>query len=184
MLPAWGQLLAYDLVQILSPHSSFRCCRNDSSNGGATDEIIQCYVRTGDGCKEYKRSIPSKEPDSCKFDYRNQMNAASGFLDGSGLYGTTEKEILALRTFTNGKVDIKACLRCNEPGAIGALHTILLKEHNRIADEMSTLNQKWSDTTLFYETRRAIIAQIQHITYNEFLPIVLGNQIASSPDLR
>ncbi|XP_065073904.1 uncharacterized protein LOC135697958 isoform X1 [Ochlerotatus camptorhynchus] len=183
MLPAWGQLLAYDLVQILSPHSSFRCCRNNSSID-TTDEIIQCYVRTGDGCKEYKRSIASNEPGSCKFDYRNQMNAASGLLDGSGLYGTTEKEILALRTFTIGKVDIKACLRCNEPGAIGALHTILLKEHNRIADEMSRLNKEWSDTTLFYETRRAIIAQIQHITYNEFLPIVLGSQIASSPDLR
>lgn len=183
MLPAWGQLLSYDLVQILSPHSSFRCCRNDSTTA-ATDEIIQCYVRTGEGCKEYKRSIPSTEPGNCKFEYRDQMNAASGFLDGSGLYGTTEKEILALRTFTSGKVDIKACLRCNEPGAIGALHTILLKEHNRIADEMSKLNKEWSDTTLFYETRRAIIAQIQHITYNEFLPVVLGTQIANSPDLR
>ncbi|XP_062547595.1 uncharacterized protein LOC134213069 [Armigeres subalbatus] len=183
MLPAWGQLLSYDLVQILSPHSSFRCCRNDSTTA-ATDEIIQCYVRTGEGCKEYKRSIPSTDAGTCKFQYRDQMNAASGFLDGSGLYGTTEKEILALRTYANGKVDIKACLRCNEPGAIGALHTILLKEHNRIADELSKLQKEWSDTTLFYETRRAVIAQIQHITYNEFLPIVLGSQVANSPDLR
>ncbi|XP_055595817.1 uncharacterized protein LOC129746262 [Uranotaenia lowii] len=184
MLPAWGQLLAYDLVQILSPHSTFRCCRNDTSASAATDEIIQCFVRMGEGCKEYKRSIPSHDPTSCEFQHRDQMNAASGFLDGSGLYGNTEKEILAVRTFSNGKVDIKACLRCNEPGAIGALHTILLKEHNRIADELSKLNADWSDTTLFYETRRAIIAEIQHITYNEFLPIVLGSQISNSPDLR
>ncbi|XP_055548118.1 uncharacterized protein LOC129731820 [Wyeomyia smithii] len=182
MLPAWGQLLAYDLVQILSPHSSFHCCRNDTS--AATDEIIQCYVRAGSDCKEYKRSVPSHDPGSCRFDYRNQMNAASGFLDGSGLYGTTEKEILALRTFSTGKVDIKACLRCNEPGAIGALHTVLLKEHNRVAEELSRLNDEWSDTTLFYEARRAVIAEIQHITYNEFLPIVLGSEIASSSDLR
>uniref|UniRef100_A0A182F4S5 Uncharacterized protein n=1 Tax=Anopheles albimanus TaxID=7167 RepID=A0A182F4S5_ANOAL len=185
MLPAWGQLLAYDLVQILSPNSRYRCCHNASHEvDPAKDEAAQCYVRLGDGCREYKRSIPSHEPTSCEFHYREQMNAASGFLDGSGLYGTTEKEIHALRTFLGGKVDTGACLRCQEPGAIGALHTVLLKEHNRVADQLAHLNPEWSDTTLFYETRRIVMAQIQHITYNEFLPIVLGSQITENADLR
>lgn len=112
------------------------------------------------------------------------MNAASGFIDGSGLYGATEKEFQSVRTFTGGRVDIKACPRCNEPGAIGALHTTLLKEHNRVADEISKLNPIWSDATLFLEARRAITAQIQHITYNEFLPIVLGQQIVTKDELR
>ena len=112
------------------------------------------------------------------------MNAASGFLDGSGLYGTSEKEIKALRTFQNGKIDIKACLRCREPGAIGELHTVLLKEHNRISDELVKLNPTWTDPTVFYESRRAVIAQIQHITYNEFLPVVLGQQIVNKADIK
>ncbi|XP_058122599.1 uncharacterized protein LOC131293497 [Anopheles ziemanni] len=184
MLPAWGQLLAYDLVQILSPNSPYQCCHNRSQAADEQDDLAQCYVRLGEGCREYKRSIPSHDPSNCEFHYRDQMNAASGFLDGSGLYGTTEKEIHALRTFLNGKVDIGACLRCNEPGAIGALHTVLLKEHNRIADLLAKQNEEWSDTTLFYESRRIVMAQIQHITYSEFLPIVLGSQITNNADFR
>ena len=181
MLPAWGQLLAYDLFQIVSPQTQYKCCNNKSRN---TEELVQCYVRSGVECKEYMRSVPSREFQNCKFDYREQMNAASGFIDGSGLYGATEKEFQALRTFSGGKVDIRACARCNEAGAIGALHVILLKEHNKVAEELGRLNEDWSDATLFLETRRVITAQIQHITFNEFLPIVLGQQVVTKDELR
>lgn len=181
MLPAWGQLLAYDLFQVVSPHSNYKCCDNKSNSN---EELVQCYVRLGEECKEYMRSVPSREFQNCKFDYREQMNAASGFIDGSGLYGATEKEFQALRTFSGGKVDIKACARCNEAGAIGALHIILLKEHNRISEELGKLNNDWSDATLFLESRRAITAEIQHITFNEFLPIVLGQQVVTKEELR
>lgn len=182
MLPAWGHLLAYDLFQVVSPQTSYKCCDNKSKN--TPDLLVQCYVRSGEDCKEYMRSVPSREFQNCKFDYREQMNAASGFIDGSGLYGATEKEFQALRTFSNGKVDLKSCARCNEAGAIGALHVILLKEHNRVAEELSKLNEDWSDATLFLEARRVITAQIQHITYNEFLPIVLGQQVVTKEELR
>lgn len=181
MLPAWGQLLAYDLFQVVSPQTQYKCCDNNSK---ITEDLVQCYVRLGEECKEYMRSVPSREYQNCKFEYREQMNAASGFIDGSGLYGATEKEFQALRTFSGGKVDIKACARCNEAGAIGALHIILLKEHNRVAEELSKLNGDWSDATLFLEARRAVTAEIQHITYNEFLPIVLGQQVVTKEELR
>lgn len=186
MLPAWGQLLSYDLIQITSPFSKIQCCKNSTDDSVTTspEEIDQCFVRMGDQCKEYKRSVPSHEFGNCNFTYRNQMNVASGFIDGSGLYGSTEKDFQAIRTYRGGKVDIKACPRCNEIGSIGALHTILLKEHNRIADVLSKQNPSLSDATLFLESRRAVTAQIQHITYNEFLPIILGQQIANKDSLR
>lgn len=180
MLPAWGQLLAYDLFQVISPQSK-HCCDNKSN---LNDDLTQCYVRSGEDCKDYTRSIPSRDSQSCMFKYRQQMNGASGFIDGSSLYGTTEEDYQAIRTFVGGKVDANACERCNEPGAIGALHVILLKEHNRIAQELALLNADWSDATLFLEARRALIAQIQHITYNEFLPILLGQQTVTKDELR
>uniref|UniRef100_A0A1I7XDD2 Peroxidase n=1 Tax=Heterorhabditis bacteriophora TaxID=37862 RepID=A0A1I7XDD2_HETBA len=59
------------------------------------------------------------------------------------------------------------------PG-VTALHTIFIKQHNRVAFALKDLNRHWTDDRLFDEARRIIAAQIQHITYNEFLPIMLG----------
>lgn len=183
MLPAWGQLIAYDLAEFTPLTSNMKCCK-DNEKKATTEEIEQCYVRNGDNCLEYKRSVPSIEPNDCQFKYRNQMNVASGFIDGSSLYGSTEKEVNSLRLFRNGKVDIRACSRCTEAGAVGTLHTLFLKEHNRVAIILSDKNPTWDDTALFLEARRAVIAELQHITYNEFLPIILGQQITNQVSLK
>lgn len=39
------------------------------------------------------------------------MNGVSSFLDGSQLYGSSLTEINAIRTFSNGKIQITECLR-------------------------------------------------------------------------
>ena len=69
--------------------------------------------------------------------------------------------------------------RVNEQPGLTALHTILMREHNHIARELATINTHWSNETVYQETRRVIIAMVQHITYKEFLPRVLGSRYMS-----
>ena len=61
--------------------------------------------------------------------------------------------------------------RVNEQTVLAIVHLFMVREHNRIATELGNINHHWDDETLFQETRHIIAAIIQHITYNEFLPM-------------
>ena len=64
--------------------------------------------------------------------------------------------------------------RLNQHASLTALHTIWLREHNRVAKELVRQMPGLSDEFYFQQARRIVIAELQHITYNEYLPIVLG----------
>jgi peroxidase len=75
-------------------------------------------------------------------------------------------------------------LRVNEQVKLALLLTIWLREHNRVARTLQQLNPSWSDEILFQEARRIMIAEPQHITYNEFLPLILGPDYMRTFDLQ
>ncbi len=65
--------------------------------------------------------------------------------------------------------------RATEQPQLTVMHTIWVREHNRVAKVLSGLNPTWSDESIFQEARRIVIAEIQHITYNEFIPALLSD---------
>lgn len=68
-------------------------------------------------------------------------------------------------------------IRVNEQLVLTCMHTMLARNHNHLARQLGHINPHWDDETLFQEARRINIAIIQHITYNEFLPILLGKEV-------
>ena len=73
--------------------------------------------------------------------------------------------------------------RLNENLPLISIQVLFMREHNRIAGELSRINPHWSDDRLFNEARKITIATYQHIIYNEYVPIVVGWNTAAQFDL-
>ncbi|KAL5020228.1 hypothetical protein ScPMuIL_003120 [Solemya velum] len=74
-------------------------------------------------------------------------------------------------------------VRANQQPALATLHTIWMREHNRVADKLHLLNVDWDDEQLYQEARKIVGAMLQHITYNEYLPYILGSQTMTQMNL-
>jgi len=84
-----------------------------------------------------------------------QDNANAGFFDEDELF-------------------LAGDVRANEQAALTALHTLFVREHNRLATDIESENMGWSDEKIYQEAKLIVEGELQWITYNEFLPILLG----------
>jgi len=55
-----------------------------------------------------------------------------------------------------------------------SIHGLFVREHNRLAKAIGDKKPHWNDEEIFQEARRFLIASLQSIVYEEFLPVVLG----------
>jgi hypothetical protein len=76
--------------------------------------------------------------------------------------------------FPNSQLYAAGDVRANEQIGLTAVHTLFMREHNRVAGVLAQLHPSWNDETLYQEARRIVGAEIEAITYNEFLPALLG----------
>lgn len=80
-------------------------------------------------------------------------------------------------------------VRTNQQIPLVALHTIHMRQHNRLAEGLSSINPHWPAARVYEEARHIHIALVQHILLNEYLPLLLGpkqcekfNLTESGPD--
>ena len=158
---------------------------------------------TKDGkCLTFRRSIAvcTKNPTVTP---REQLNDLTSYLDGSQIYGSSDEianrlidskdKSLMATSVVNGetllptsseegdclmqeKCFITGDVRANEQVGLTTLHTLFVREHNRIARQLTQMNGKvWSAERIFQETRKIVGAMLQKITYEDYLPKVFGS---------
>jgi peroxidase len=132
---------------------------------------------------------------------RQQMNNITAFIDGSAVYGSDDARASELRTndgtgmlktsagdllpfningFHNAPTDhdpsffLAGDIRANEQIALTAMHTLFVREHNHHAQRIRNEHPGFSGDEVFEHARAIVAAEIQAITYNEFVPLLLG----------
>ncbi|KAM9455680.1 eosinophil peroxidase-like [Clarias gariepinus] len=68
--------------------------------------------------------------------------------------------------------------RVDENIALTSLHTLFLREHNRIARALRRLNPHWTSEQLYQETRKILGAFHQIIVFRDYLPHIVGTEAA------
>lgn len=132
---------------------------------------------------------------------REQINERSSYLDGSSIYGHSIKRASAIRgpdgtlkVSNNNLLPANTTLeenypnnsdslyfltgdpRANEFLPLLALHTVFVREHNRLTYLFRSNNRHLSSDQAYQAARRVVVALIQSITYNEFLPLIINEK--------
>ncbi|XP_041369551.1 uncharacterized protein LOC121383530 [Gigantopelta aegis] len=154
-------------------------------------------------CMNFARSQAEPRTLKCGAGRREQMNMVTAYHDASQVYGSSRKDMDILRAYNGlGQLIVaennllpedtnQTCLkerfgdycfkagdlRVNEHPGLTTMHTMFHRQHNRMAANLKIVNPGWDDETLFSETRKIIGAIMQHITFYEWLPMLLGPDI-------
>jgi peroxidase len=131
---------------------------------------------------------------------RQQLNEITAWIDASNVYGSNRERALALRSNDgSGKLKISAGgflpfnesglanaggsgenlfiagdVRANEQAGLTTMHTLFVREHNRLTDLISSATPELSGDQIYQKARQLVGAEIQNITFREYLPALLG----------
>ena len=199
----WGQFVDHDLdlTVLASPTESFNISI-------PTGDPIFDPGSTGTQVMSFRRSQYDVTSGTGLGNPREQINEISSFLDTSMVYGsdavrattlrtldgtgrlkTSAGNLMPLNTFglpngTGGPFDpaqfyVAGDVRSNEQVGLTAVHTLFVREHNRLADQIAAANPGWTDEQVYQRARKLVGGEIAAITFQEFLPALLGSYAPS-----
>jgi peroxidase len=191
----WGQFLDHDITetQTISPDEPFNI---PVPKGDPWFDPLS----TGEVIIPLNRSFYRHENG-----VRQQVNAITAYIDASNVYGSDETRALALRRLDgSGKLKttetshgdllpynlpeldnaptnspnlfLAGDVRANEQTGLTAMHTLFVREHNYQACEYKKLNPDADGEEAYQFARIMVAAEIQAITYREFLPVLIGKK--------
>jgi hypothetical protein len=157
-------------------------------------------LNSGSMVMQFERSVYDPDTGTGADNPRQQLNMITTWIDASNVYGSDETRAAALRTndgtgklktspgdllpfnldglpnagSTEPDLFLAGDERANEQAALTSLHVLFVREHNRLAENIRARQPEYTGEQIYQRARRIVGAQIQAITYNEFLPVLLG----------
>ncbi len=146
------------------------------------------------------RSIYDPETGTSTDNPRQQINEITAWIDASNVYGSDSERAFELRTndgtgrlkssanrllpfnvngFPNAGGESETLflagdVRANEQVGLTTLHTLFMREHNWQAARIRQRNPNLSGEEIYEQARAMVAAELQAITYYEYLPTLLG----------
>ena len=137
---------------------------------------------------------------------RQQINEVTVAMDGSQIYGSDGTREAMLRTFDGGRLRLDdqgmmplatdagsmagtdpddplflaGDIRANENTGLTTLHTLFAREHNYWADRIAADHPDWDDQQIFAAARSVVEAELQKITYKDWLPGLIGDAVGDT----
>jgi len=135
---------------------------------------------------------------------RTPVNEVTSYIDASTIYGSDATRAAALRTnggtgaklltsannllpyntaglpvenngpLPNTQLFLAGDIRANENSLLTSLHTVFTREHNRLVDIIAAQQPSLNQEQQYQLARKIVGAEVQAITYQEFLPALLG----------
>ena len=131
---------------------------------------------------------------------RQQLNVITAFIDASQVYGSDGARAMELRTLDGtGRLKVSkgnllpynihglpnvpdnsatyflaGDVRANEQVGLTTMHTLFVREHNYWAGYIRGQQPWLDDDEIYYQARAILGAEMQIITYRDFLPRLLG----------
>jgi len=193
----WGQFIDHDLTLGDSVRS------DDRSSDIAVPVGDPFFDPVGEGNKSIRFDRAIYDHETGLTNPRQQINELTSWIDGSMIYGNSDARDAALRALDGtGRLRVSAGdllpfntenlpnangaapdptalflagdVRANEQVGLTTMHTLFVREHNRWADMIAAMNRHYTDEEIFQSARRMVIAEVQIITYGEFLPALIG----------
>ncbi|MGE0378161.1 MAG: peroxidase family protein [Planctomycetaceae bacterium] len=185
---AWGQFLDHDL-DLTSAHVD---------NGTADIDVVDAGDLLAPGPLFFSRSDFAVGTGTLGVP-RRQHNEITAFIDASNVYGSDDTRAAALRTFIGGQLKTSAGdmlpfnvdglpnaggtganqflagdVRANENIMLTSMHTLFVREHNRLATLIALRDPLATDEEIYQLARKIVGCEMQLITYQEFLPALMG----------
>ena len=194
-----GQLLSHDLSHTTPiPHNARHS--NFFIDVPRADPIFDPDDEGGANIR-FKRSIFDPSTGQDKGTPRQQINTVTAWMDGSFIYGSDEDRKQAVAG-ADGRMDTgeNDTLPCNKGGApndnplgrkttalllsgdrrtniqpgLFLLHTIFVREHNRVAEKIAEISPQRSVDDVFARARAFVTAELQALYIEDYMAVLLG----------